>query len=98
MKLKVAIGLALLAGVSTAADAAPPAGLSLGQVLTPVFKLVDGAGPLVSPLLQPVLSSTGPVAGQFVASLHPTFVMLGTLTGESMKTAPLLPALPGLPQ
>lgn len=94
MKLKVAIGLALSIGMCTAANAAPPPpGLNLGAVLLPGVQLLGTAGPLLNPVLQPVLSQTAPAAGAFVASLHPTFVMIGGLA-----TSAKLPPLPGLPQ
>jgi hypothetical protein len=94
MKLKVATGLALFAGISAAANAATPApALNVGALLFPGVQLLNTAGPLINPVLQPVLSKTAPFAGAFVASLHPTFVMIGTLA-----TSAKLPPLPGLPQ
>ena len=100
MKLKLAIGIVLFIGVSAAADAAPRAtGISLGGILTPGINLVDSFGPLLTPVLQPVLKITGPIAGEVVASLHPTFVVLGSLPGESAVLAVIkLPPLPGLPK
>ena len=54
MKLKFAIGVALMMGVSAAANAAPAApGISLGVVITPVFKLIDTGGALLTALHQP---------------------------------------------
>lgn len=100
MKLKFAIGVALLMGISAAADAAPAAkaqGISLGVVLTPVFKLVDSTGVLLNPVLQPVLSLTGPVAAKIVPQLHPVFVLIGTITGEHGGALTTMAPLPGLP-
>lgn len=99
MKLKFAIGVALLMGVSAVADAASAAkaqGISLGVVLTPVFKLADSTGVLLNPVLQPVLSITGPVVAKVVPQLHPVFVLIGTITGERAGGSKMAP-LPGLP-
>ena len=101
MKLKFAFGVALMMGVSAAANAAPAApGISLGVVITPVFKLIDTGGALLNPVLQPVLKITGPLIGfGIVPKLHPVFVLIGDLTGETggaARTAKLAP-LPGLP-
>ena len=100
MKLKFAIGVALLMGISATANAAAPAakGISLGVILTPTFKLIDTAGALLNPVLQPVLKITGPLIGyEIIPKLHPVFVLLGDLTGESAGIAAKPAALPGLP-
>lgn len=102
MKLKLAIGVALFCGVSAAADAAQPASLNLGGIITPVFNLVDTAlPPLVNPVLQPILSQTGPAAGKLVASLHTVFPALAPVftTVDALAGVVTLPKinLPGLP-
>ena len=99
MKLKLAIGVALFIGVSAAADAAPAAkGISIGGILTPGIKLVDSLGVLLNPVLQPVLAATGPFIGHdIIPKLHPVFVLLGDLTGDSAGTSLKLAPLPGLP-
>lgn len=103
MKLKLAVGVVLFCGVAAAADAAPaPQGISLGALITPGLGLANAALPALNPVLQPVLTQTAPVAGQFIMSLHPTlvqlapvFVPISTLAG--LVQVPSLP-LPGLPQ
>jgi hypothetical protein len=101
MKFKIAFGVILFCGVSAAASAAQPAGLNLGGVITPTLALVNTTLPLLNPVLQPVLSKTGPVAGQVVASLHtvfpelaPVFVVVDDVAG--VVTLPTV-NLPGLP-
>jgi hypothetical protein len=103
MKVKLAIAAALFCGASTAANAAQPApGLNLGGLITPAFKLVDTTLPtILNPVLEPVLSQTGPAAGNFVASLHtlwpvltPVFVTVDSVAG--VVTLPQV-NLPGLP-
>ena len=102
MKLKLAIGVALFIGVSAAADAAPAAsGISIGGLLTPGIKIVDSLGPLLNPVLQPVLAVTGPFIGHdIIPKLHPIFVLVGDLTGDHGGSTGInlanLP-LPGLP-
>ena len=99
MKLKFAFGVALMMGVSAAANAAPAApGISLGVVITPVFKLIDTGGALLNPVLQPVLSITGPLIGfKFVPKLQPVFLLLGTITGDRSGIMTKMAPLPGLP-
>lgn len=102
MKLKVALGVALFCGVSAAADAAQPLSLNLGGIITPGINLVDTVlPPLVNPVLQPILTQTGPAAGKLVTSLHtdfpaltPVFTTVDTLAG--IVTLPKI-NLPGLP-
>lgn len=102
MKLKLALGIALITGVSAAANAAPPPlAINLGTVLPPVINLIDIYGVAVNPVLQPVLAISSPIAGNIVVSLHPSFVVLGQLVngaGLGLNGVQLLPALPGLPQ
>ena len=102
MKLKLALGVILSCGICVAADAAPPLALNLGALLTPGVGLATTALPVLNPLLQPVLSQTAPVAGAFVASLHPTLVQLAPTfkTIDTLAGVVQVPAIPlaGLPQ
>jgi hypothetical protein len=101
MKLKLALGLFLSCGICAAADAAPPPQLNAGALLTPVVGLLNTAGPLLNPVLQPVLTQTAPVVGNFVASLHPTLVQLAPVftTVDTLAGVVKIPAiqLAGLP-
>jgi len=101
MKLKLALGVILSCGICAAADAAPPA-LNLGALIAPGVGLANAALPVLNPVLQPVLAQTAPVAGAFVASLHPTLVQLAPAfkTIDTLAGVVQVPAIPlaGLPQ
>jgi hypothetical protein len=102
MKLKFAAGLILSCGVSAAANAAPAvSSLSLSGVLLPLTNVANLTLPALNPVLQPVLTQTGPVVGAFIGSLHPGLVQLAPLftTVDSLAGVVVLPSLklPGLP-
>ena len=102
MKLKLAVGVVLFCGISAAADAAPAAqGINLGSLLASGTNLANLTLPALNPLLQPVLSQTGPAVGALVGSLHPSLVQLAPLftTVDSLAGIVVLPSvkLPGLP-
>lgn len=106
MKLKLAVGVILSCGICAAADAAPATSnvnLNLGSLVLPLNNLANVGLPALNPLLQPVLSQTGPLVGGLVGSLHPAllqltplFTTVDTLTG--IVGIPAIPlTLPGLP-
>jgi hypothetical protein len=98
MKMKIVFGAAVLL---LSAGTANAQGINLSGVVSPLVGLANVGLPALNPVLQPILTLTGPMVGTVVQSLHPTLVQLGPVftVVETVAGAVAIPALPlpGLP-